>query len=78
MLLDTVNVCVVCVRNYTVASSFFPFFYHFQFRKPPDFRAISKSMVDIFLQILGENWLDDTGKAGVPVQPKVYCGTIFI
>ena len=34
--------------------------------------------MDIFLQILDENWLDDSGKAFVPVQSKVYRDTIFI
>ena len=44
-----------------------------------DFRAISKPIMDIFLQILDENWHDDTlGRLDVPVRPKVYRDTIFI
>ena len=34
--------------------------------------------MDIFLQILDENWLDDTEKASVLVLPKVYHYAIFI
>ena len=34
--------------------------------------------MDIFLQNLDENWLDDIGKACVPVQPKVYGNNILI
>ena len=80
MLLDIVNICVVCVRNYTTASFFSFFFYRFRFFKLPYFSAISKPMMDtcIFLQILDENWLDDTEKAGVLVLPKVYHNAIFI
>ena len=39
---------------------FFPFFEHFRFKKKHNFPVISKAIMDIFLQILDENWLDDT------------------
>ena len=61
MLLDLVNVCGVRVRNYTTAS-FFPFFFFLPLPvlKRLDFWAISKQIIDIFLQILDENGRDDT------------------
>ena len=59
MLLDLVNVCVVRVRNYTIAS-FFPLFLPLPVLKRLDFWAISKQIIDIFLQILDENVRDDT------------------
>ena len=39
---------------------FFPFFLPLLVLKTTRFRAISKAIMDIFLQILDENWLDDT------------------
>ena len=52
------RLCSSCQELYH--GIFFSFFYRFRFRKRPDFRAISKPIMDIFLQILDENWLDDT------------------
>ena len=51
------RLCSLCQELYH--SVFFPFFYHFRFRKQPNFQAISKPIMAIFLQILDENWLDD-------------------
>ena len=40
-------------------SVFFSLFYASGFeKKNPDFREISKPIMDIFLQVLDENWLD--------------------
>ena len=39
---------------------YFLFFYCFRFWKWPKSQAISKPIMDIFLPILDENWLDDT------------------
>ena len=53
------RLCSSCQELYH--SVFFPFFFTASvFEKKPDLRAISKPIMDIFLQILDENWLDDT------------------
>ena len=59
MLLDTVNVCVVRVRNYTTVS-FFLFFLMPPVSKTTPFSGNFKANNGYFLQILDENWLDDT------------------
>ena len=58
MLLDSQPLCSSCQELYH--SGFFPFFLTLPVLKTTDFRAISKPIMDIFLQILDENWLDDT------------------
>ena len=60
MLLDTVKVCVsLCQELYH--GVFFPsFFLPLPVLKTTQIWAISKPIMDIFLQILDENWLDDT------------------
>ena len=55
MLFDTDNVCVSSCHEL-----YHSVFYRFWFLKRPDFRAIPKLIMDIFLQILDGNWLEDT------------------
>ena len=59
MLLDSVRVCVVRVRNYTTAS-FFPLSLTLPVLKTTRFLGNLKPIMDILLQIFDENWLDDT------------------
>ena len=55
MMLDRVN---VCVTNDTTAYFFLPFLL-LPVLKRTQRRAISKLIIDIFLQILDGNWIDD-------------------